>query len=81
MRAKKIWNPTTCTFENGRQAGSIIDNSVIVCGKIIEETKTFPTKSTLKNTVPTNFNEKNVTCKLKVSIFYLLFHYLPQYHR
>ena len=34
---------------------SIIDNSVIMCDEVIEETKT----------VPTNFNEKDITCEIQ----------------
>ena len=39
-----IWNPATCTCKNGKYLGSIIDNSVITCDKIldVEETKTIP---------------------------------------
>ena len=43
---KHIWNPATCTCENDKYSGSIIDNSVITCDRIIEATKTVPTKST-----------------------------------
>ena len=31
-----IWNPTACSCENGRYAGSIIDSSII-CDKIIQK--------------------------------------------
>ena len=41
----------------------IIDDSLITCDEIIEEVKT----------VINNFNEKNMTCKTKYSIFYLPF--------
>ena len=50
-----IWNPATCYCENGKYLTSIINNSVITCVEIMEEAKT----------VPTNFNEKNGTCKTK----------------
>ena len=38
-----IWNPTTCSYKNGKYLVSIIDSSVITCDTIIdaEETKTF----------------------------------------
>ena len=39
-----IWNPATCSCQNE----SIIDKSVTMCDKTMEETKT----------VPTYFNEK-----------------------
>ena len=35
-----IWNPATCSCENGKYVGSIIDGSVIKYDKITEETKT-----------------------------------------
>ena len=45
-----IWNPSTCICENGKYLASIMDDSVITCDEIIEET------------APTNFNEKT-TCE------------------
>ena len=48
-----IWNPATCSGENGNYAGSINGNSVITCDEIIEGTKTAPTKGTSTKTVPT----------------------------
>ena len=41
-----------------------MDDSVITCDEIIEETKT----------VPTSFNEKKQPVKHKISIFYLHFY-------
>ena len=56
-----IWNPATCSCENGKYLASIIDNSVITCDEIIDaKTKT----------VTTNFNEKNAICK--TTSFYIL---------
>ena len=44
-----IWNPATCSCENGKYLASITDDdSVITCDEIIEETKI----------IPINFNEK-----------------------
>ena len=43
-----IWNPAICNCENGNYLVSIIENSVITCNEIKEETKP----------VPTNINEK-----------------------
>ena len=63
-----FWNPPTCNFENGKYLASIMDDSVITCDEIIEsydrETKT----------VPTNFNEKNITCR--TPNFYILLAFL-----
>ena len=48
-----IWNPATCSCQNGKYLAIIMDDSAIICDKIIdagteaksndEETKTFPT--------------------------------------
>ena len=35
-----IWNPATCSCENGKY-----DDSVVIWDKIIKETKTVPTKT------------------------------------
>ena len=53
-------NPVTCSCENGKCIGSVIDDSVIMCDEIIEETKNILTKTVLTKTVPRNFNEKQV---------------------
>ena len=58
-----IWNPATCSCENGKYLASIMNDSVITCDEIIEEPKT----------VPTSFNEKNATCKTKKLYFTCLF--------
>ena len=55
-----MWNPVTCSCENGKCIGSVIDDSVIMCDEIIEETKNILTKTVLTKTVPRNFNEKQV---------------------
>ena len=53
-----VWNSATCIGENGKYLASIMDDSVITCDETIksydEEIKT----------VPTNFNEKNIICKI-----------------
>ena len=56
-----IWNPATCSCENGKYLESIIANSVISCDEIMEETK-----RTLTETVPTK------TILLKSSFYILL---------
>ena len=48
-----IWHPSTCICENGKYLASILDDSVITCDEIIEET------------VAANFNEKKATCKMQ----------------
>ena len=59
-----IWNPATYSCKNGKYLESIIEDLVITCDEIIEETKT----------VRRNFNEKNETCKTKN--FYILIAFL-----
>ena len=54
-----IWNPATCSYEDGKYLTSFIDNSIITCDEIIEETKS----------VPINSNEQNATRKIKKSLF------------
>ena len=54
-----VWNPATCNSGNGKYLASIMDDSVITCDEIIEET------------VPTNFNEKKATCKTQ-NVYMLL---------
>ena len=53
---------------------SIVGDSVIACDKIIQVTKTIPTKSTSSKTVPTSFNDKKVTHKIED--FYILLAFL-----
>ena len=43
-----IWNLASRSCKNGKYLANIIDDSVIMCDEIIEETKT----------IPTNFNKK-----------------------
>ena len=50
-----IWNPATCSCENDKYAGSIIDDSVVICNEIIDTTKIVPTKSTSTKCTSTNF--------------------------
>ena len=54
MYVKKdyIWNPATCSGGNEKYLASIMDDSAITYGEIIESYNE-----------ETNFNEKKVTCK------------------
>ena len=58
-----IWNPATCNCENEKYLASIIDDSVITYDEIIEETKT----------IPTNFNETNITSTIQNFCILLVF--------
>ena len=64
-----IWNPGTCSCKNGKNLGSIMDDSMITCDEIIEsydeEAKAFST----------NFNETKQPVKRKISEFYFINHY------
>ena len=50
-----IWNPATCSCKNGKYLPRIVDDIVIRCDKVIETTKTAPTKTILTNNTSTNF--------------------------
>ena len=67
-----IWNPATCSCKNNKYLASIIDNSVITCGEIIEAEAKSSDEET--KTIPTNVNEKKVTFKIQNIIFYLHFY-------
>ena len=53
-----VWNPDTCNCENGKCLASIMDDSVTTCDEFMES---FDEKT---KTIPTNFSEKEVTCKM-----------------
>ena len=54
-----IWNPATCFCKNGKYLSSIINNEVIACDEIIDAEAALYDEEV--KTVPTNFNEKNIT--------------------
>ena len=60
MRKNYIWNPATYSCKNGKYLANIMDDSVITCDEIIEETKS----------VPTNLNEKKVTCETQKFLYF-----------
>ena len=57
-----IWNPATCSCQNGKYLISIFEDLVIMCHEIEE-------------TIPTRFNEKNITCKTQNFYIFLAFYY------
>ena len=63
-----IWNPRTCTCENGKFLEIIIGDLVFTCDEILEMAKT----------IPTNFNENEITCN--TGKFYILVNFLINYH-
>ena len=62
-----IWNPATCSCENGKYLANIMDDSPITCDEVIEscdkETKT----------ISTNLVKRKQQVKRKNSVFYLHF--------
>ena len=63
-----VWKPATCNCENGKYLASIIDASAIICDEVIESYH-----EEIK-TIPSNFDEKNITCTAQN--FYILFFFL-----
>ena len=63
-----VWNLAKCNCENGKYLASIKDDSVITCDEVI---KSYDEKI---KTIPTNFDEKNITCKTQS--FYILLTFL-----
>ena len=59
-----VWNPSACNCENRKYLASVMDDSVITRDKVIES---YNEKI---KTVPTNFNDKNMTSKAQN--FYIL---------
>ena len=47
-RKDYFWNSAACSGKNGKSAGGIIGDSVVICDEIIDVTK-----STLTKTIPT----------------------------
>ena len=66
-----IWNPATCSCENGKYLASIMDDSAITCDEIKDaDAEAMSYDKAMSNdegtkTIPTNFNEKNITCKIQ----------------
>ena len=63
-----IWNPATCSCENGKYLASIMDHSAITFDEVVES---YDEKT---KTILTNINEKKATCKMQS--FYVLVAFL-----
>ena len=81
MYLKKIvWNPVTCSCENEKYLASIMDDSAIICDKVIDANTKAKLNDKAKSndeetkTVPTHFHEKKATCKTQT--FYILLAFL-----
>ena len=66
-----IWNLSTCSCENGKYLASIMDDSAIMCDEIIDAEAKSNDEET--KTMPTNFNEKNISCKIQKFNILLVF--------
>ena len=67
-----IWNPATCSCENGKYLASIMDNSMIMWDEIIDaEAKSYDEET---KTIPTSFNKKIETVKQEISVFFSPFY-------
>ena len=79
-----IWNPAKCSCKNGKYLASIMDDSAMTCDEIIDaDAEAKSNKNTKSNdeetkTIPTNFNEENITGKMQVLYFTCIF---INYHR
>ena len=65
-----VWNPSICSFENGKYLASIMDDSVIIGDKVIESYEEYTDADAKaksndedKSYDKTNFNEKKAVCK------------------
>ena len=69
-----IWNPATCSCKNGKYlpSRSIIDDSLFTCDETIDAEAKLNDEET--KTVPTNFDEENITCNIQN--FYILLAFL-----
>ena len=67
-----IWNPATCSCENGKYLASIIDDSVVSCDEIIDTTKSILAKTVSMKTVTT----KTIPIKSNSKNFYVLLAFL-----
>ena len=63
-----VLNPPTYNCENGKYLASIMDDLTIICDEVIK------LYNEVIKTIPTNFNEKNIT--LKTQSFYILLTFL-----
>ena len=75
-------NPPTCSCKNRKSFASIMDDSAIICDEVIDADADTQAKlqdkakSKGKETkiVWANFNEKNITYKTQIFLFFLAFY-------
>ena len=66
MYVKKnyIWIPAICSCENGKYSSSIMNDSGIICYKVLD--------ADVESNNKTNFNEKKAICKTHILLVFLL---------
>ena len=75
-------NPPTCSCKNRKSLASIMDDSAIICDEVIDADADTQAKlqdeakSNGEETkiVRANFNEKNITYKTQIFLFFLAFY-------
>ena len=82
MWKEYVWNLATCSCENGYYLERFLDDSAIICDKVIDVEPDGKSDDTAKSydeeteRVPTNFNERRQPVKRKIFMFYLHFYKL-----
>ena len=64
--------PAICTWVNHKYSGSIIDSSLIICDKVIEETKTVPKKVPQQELFWKSTSTKSIPANSTSTDFYIL---------
>ena len=65
-------SPAICTWVNHKYSGSIIDSSLIICDKVIEETKTVPKKVPQQELFWKSTSTKSIPANSTSTDFYIL---------
>ena len=67
-----VWNPATCSCENGERLSRAIDDSVITCDDIINAADSSSTNvpENVMSTASINFHNKKVQCKMDCHILH-----------
>ena len=69
-----IWNPVTCSCQNGKYLANIMDDAAITWDEIIDADAKAKSNDEETKTFPTNFNEESIT--YKTQNFYILLAFL-----
>ena len=63
-----VWNPATCSWENGKYLASIMDDSAIICDEVVES---YDKEIKLFQQI---LIKRKQSVKCKISAFYLHFY-------